>query len=287
MCIIVYKKEGLSLPSKQTLKNCFNNNSDGCGFMYVANNKVNIKKGYFKFKTFYKDLLDVVKKYGDKVPMVLHFRITTQGGVKQHLCHPYPLSEDMKDLKKLNTNCDIGVAHNGIISLTTSYQKDIDYNDTMLFITDYLSLIIDKKMDYYKNAKTLKLIEKLIGSSRLAILDKNGHCELIGSGWVKDNGIYYSNSTYKEKTYSSFDKWGYGYYDYYDYGYDDDYDKEYALFKNNNGTYDFDDTYCPLMNFGDDTYCEKCTYKKHCSAYKTYMGDYYDYNDKDDEGGVN
>lgn len=197
MCIIVYKSAEEKFPSKTTLKTCFENNPDGAGFMYAYNKKVYIEKGFVKFNEFWKKLQATRKLVGDALPYVLHFRISTQAGKRPDCTHPYPLSKNMEDLRKLSTTAKIGVAHNGIIELTSygySYQKQITYNDTMEFITDYLSLIIQNK-DYYKNKDTLKLIERLCGS-RLAILDEDGYCQLIGDGWVLDNGIVYSNTSY-------------------------------------------------------------------------------------------
>lgn len=197
MCIIVYKPKGIELPSEEVLMNCFDSNSDGAGYMYTRKGEVIIKKGFMKWDDFKANFDKTCKCIDVKnTPMVMHFRITTQGGVKQELCHPYPLSRKMESLKLLNTTADIGVAHNGIISLTSDHNKD--YNDTMKFITDYLSLIIrDKK--FYKDEDKLTLIERLCGS-KLAILDGSGHCQLIGD-FIEDNGVYYSNSSYKTYKY--------------------------------------------------------------------------------------
>lgn len=185
------------MPSKKTLQTCFENNPDGAGYMYAYNKKVYIEKGFMSFSKFWKSLSDTRKKVGDNVPYVLHFRISTQAGKRQDCTHPYPLSDKMAELRKLSTTTDIGIAHNGIISLTSagySYTKTITYNDTMEFITDYLSLIIKSK-DYYKDKDTLTLIERLCGS-KLAILDGDGHCQLVGNGWVLEDGVFYSNTSY-------------------------------------------------------------------------------------------
>ena len=194
MCIIVYKPENVKMPDYETLKNCFNNNEDGAGYMFAHNGKVHIIKGLMFFGGFIKSLNHTVAKYGSDRAYVLHFRWSTQGGVRRDCTHPFPLSKNMNDLRKLKTECDIGIAHNGIIDLTTSYQKFLTYSDTMEFITEYLSLIIKGPL-YYKNADKLKLIEKLT-DSKLAILDGQGHCELLGGKWTEDRGVFYSNDSY-------------------------------------------------------------------------------------------
>lgn len=286
MCIIVYKPSGNKLPNKQILETCFTNNSDGAGFMYSHKGEVIIKKGFMDFSSFDEALNDTLKRIDEtKTPMVLHFRITTQGGVNQACTHPFPLSKNMEDLRKLDFRTNIGVAHNGIISLTSEYgggyygyssakNKVIDYSDTMTFITDYLSLII-KSPKYYKDTDTLELIEKL-ADSKLAILDGSGHCELIGK-FIKDNGIYYSNETYKPRVYSHsyttktkkskkknrdytiFDE---------DYTWNNDYtdyDFYEECFDYYTGEYDFSlYNVCPIDD-GLPDYCAFCSQKNECS----------------------
>lgn len=237
MCIIVVKNKGVKMPSKETLKICFENNPDGAGFMFNFNNRVYISKGYMTFDDFESAINKVDKKVNlEKCGLVMHFRISTQGGVNKKLCHPYPLSDNMKHLKKLFCKCNIGIAHNGIIDLTSSYyKKNIDHNDTMEFITDYLSLIIRNK-NYYKDEKTLLLIERLCGS-RLAILDTDAHIELIGEGWNENQGIWYSNTSWKEEKVKPSKYFGYGSYSYKDYGWcDDDFDYNGKY----NSAYDYD-----------------------------------------------
>ena len=224
MCVIAYKPLNVAFPEEATLQNCWDNNPDMGGFMYAWNNHVYIQKGYMKFEEFMNALNKARAKTGDDVPYVLHFRISTQGYDKA-CCQPFPLSGNMKNLKRLKVETNLGVAHNGILSLTSDGSKD--YSDTMLFVTDYLVNII-RSYDWHKDPRTKKLIENLIEGSRFAILDKNGHCELMGKGWVEDKGCYFSNSTYsyKKTAYVGFNYGGSGcsrglWDDYYD-DYDDD-----------------------------------------------------------------
>lgn len=198
MCVIAYKPLNVAFPEERILKNCFENNDDGAGFMYAYKGKVYWQKGYESFPDFMEALNKARAITGDKAPYVMHFRIATQGYAKT-MTHPFPLSAKMKDLKQLQGECEIGVAHNGILDITSDGSKA--YSDTMKFITDYLSVIIYGE-NWYKNKKTKKLIEYLITGSRLAILDAKGHCELMGKGWVKDGDMYYSNSSYAREPYN-------------------------------------------------------------------------------------
>jgi hypothetical protein len=271
------------------------------GFMYAWNDHVYIWKGFEKFEDFMKTLNKVREKTGDNIPFVMHFRISTQGFDKA-CCQPFPLSGNMKNLKRLKVETNIGVAHNGILSLTSDGSKD--YSDTMLFTTDYLVNII-RSFNWYKDERTKKLIENLISGSRFAILDKHGHCELMGKGWVEDKGCFYSNSTYsyKKTAFTGFNYNG-GYNrglwdDYYDdddsiYYWDkstrdwkwkggsDDYkwdsskrkwvlrtsestkDPWADFFMQDRGQYDFTEHYCPFSEDDDDSYCSQCAGAKSC-----------------------
>lgn len=300
MCIIVYKPENQPMPFKKTLRTCFENNPDGAGYMFVDNGKVHIEKGFMTFNAFWRSLREHSNVF-ETSPFVMHFRISTQAGIRQDCCHPFPLSPKMDNLRKLRAFCSVGVAHNGIIDLTSTgyyYSKTqtVTHSDTMEFITDYLSLIINSK-DYYKNENTLLLIERL-ADSKLAILDNDGHCELVGK-FTLDNGIYYSNASYLPRlaqvvnirTYSKAWDVPYDDYDdtYYSYPYNSTYwenksalagkavvddedepkkdevqayvDDFYVAELNQ---YDFDPMDCPATLWGDTHYCEKCACYNEC-----------------------
>lgn len=262
MCVIAYKPLGTMFPSKSTLRTCFENNPDGAGFMYTFEDKVYLQKGYTTFDGFYRALKKARNTTGDEVPYVMHFRIATQGFEKT-MTHPFPLSRKMDDLKQTKASCDIGIAHNGIIDITSDRSKE--YSDTMKFITEFLSLMI-KEPTWHKDEDTKQLIENLIDGSRLAILDKNSHCELMGKGWVEDNGIFYSNTSYSYKK-ASYVGWGNGSnvgktkWSWNDYNVEDEYEKFYNKKTNQ---YDFDVLSCPATLDFDDSYCTFCSQYKRC-----------------------
>lgn len=217
------------MPNEATLKECFRCNRDGAGYMFPEDGKVQIKKGFMTFDALNTSLKADYERLGSTTPFVLHFRIGTHGGNNQANTHPFPLSKNMSDLRQLYCRTNCGIAHNGIISLTstrtTEYvqeydpelkcmvqsYKQADYSDTMKFITDYLSLIIQNK-NWYMNEDNITLIEKLIGgSNKLAIMNADGHTTLIGS-FIEDEGVFYSNSSYK--VYNRTTSWDYDWQDY-------------------------------------------------------------------------
>ena len=291
MCVICVKPTNTLFPSKETLQNCFFNNDDGAGFMYTFQDKVHIQKGLMTFESFWNCLEQARQKTGDNVPYVMHFRISTQGHHKE-CTHPFPLSSKMTNLKKLKGTCSIGVAHNGVLKLTSDGAKD--YSDTMKFITDYLYCIVDGDKQWYKNNNKLKLVERLTENNRLAILDANGHIITIGKGWIKDkDGCMYSNNSYsyKKQTVVSYSPWWQAE----DSSYDTWLKKnssntvvspaknnssntvvsptihEWHMYKNFDTTYTFSHCYCPYTEEDDDTYCTSCTSKTTCPYVKILM----------------
>ena len=90
MCILIIKPNGVMTPSESTLKTCFERNPDGAGFSYNKNGKIILKKGFMTFDSF--------KKAVEKIPItssaLIHCRITTSGGTKPELTHPYPLDDE-------------------------------------------------------------------------------------------------------------------------------------------------------------------------------------------------
>ena len=269
MCIIVYKPAGVQLPGEKILKNCFVSNDDGAGFMIPFKSQILIKKGFETFENFYKNAKKFIKT---EEPAVIHFRISTQGGVKPELTHPYPLCTYYEKMKQLKVLCDTGIAHNGVISLTsegrtydykTKTYTDLPYNDTMKFIKEYASLII-QNTEFYKNKNNIELLKKLC-NSKLAIMTKDKHVQLIGDFILDDDTkCYYSNSSYLPPYYTeniSYSK---------ALDYTADYNLGWKYYKNSSGKYDFYDTEfdCPCEYYGETLpgYCKYCTYYDHCKS---------------------
>ena len=125
--------------------------------------------------------------------VVYHFRISTQAGVNPEMTHPFPLSNQREDMKALDVICGCGIAHNGIIRLTTD-PTEKEYSDTAIFITDYLSKIIRKKADL-RDPVTLELIWQL-AKSKFAIMDNSGYIATVGH-FIDDHGLLFSNDSYQ------------------------------------------------------------------------------------------
>lgn len=204
MCVIVVKPSGIDMPSKETLENCFRRNSDGSGYMFVENNQVHIKKGYMTFNDFYENVMADYNRMGGKQNcFVMHFRIGTQGSNSKELTHPYPVSKNLDELKMTESYTRIGMAHNGIISLTSRRDEKVDRNDTMAYITDYISLFM-KTEDDFKDEDKMKVVKNLLGSgNKLAFLMKD-HLYMVGEFTEdEDTKCFFSNMYWKPYKFSN------------------------------------------------------------------------------------
>ena len=190
MCIAIYKPAGVELPKKKRLKACDESNPDYSGYMIAINGTVLIRKGFKGVKRLRKSIAETERIHeinAKDYAMVLHFRIATSGLVKPQNAHPFPLSSSVRKLQELKISCETGMAHNGIFFGINA--KD-NLSDTQLMIKNTLS-----KYSFDKIKRKRKSLETLFLGNKVVFLHKTGEAEVFGS-WIKDDGAYYSNSSY-------------------------------------------------------------------------------------------
>ena len=191
MCIIAVSKIGVRQPSLNQLHNMYNNNPDGAGYMYARDGKVHIHKGFMCWEDFKRAVEK--EQFTKDDPVVYHFRISTQAGVCPTMTHPFPLTKDLKLCEKLDLICPTGIAHNGIITMT-SFSKETRFSDTAYFITWYMAKLIRNREDL-TDPFVMDMIENLT-NSKWAMMD--GHTgEIVTIGKFENNkGLLFSNSSY-------------------------------------------------------------------------------------------
>lgn len=194
MCIICHKECGVKLPNIEILKACFESNRHGAGILVWRSGRqtAEIHKGYMSFQAFE----DAYKKLciTDDDNVVFHFRISTAGGINRENCHPFPISENVEDLKKLDIeNVQRALVHNGIIGA-----GDKDLSDTQLFI----KYVLAQSSDIYEHLNDPSIqqcIEEFVPGNRYVIMDTtNNTCIRLGSGWYTDpeTKLHFSNKSY-------------------------------------------------------------------------------------------
>ena len=193
MCIIAVSKKGVKQPTIEQLRWMFINNPDGAGYMYARDGKTNIHKGFMNWEDFIRAVKNEHFTKDDSV--VYHFRISTQAGVKPSMTHPFPLTANPELCEKLDIACPVGIAHNGIIHMTSDF-KETRFSDTVLFITEYMKKLIRKREDITDDS-VKEMIEALT-NSKWAIMDGiTGEIVTIGK-FVNVKDVLFSNDSYKK-----------------------------------------------------------------------------------------
>ena len=194
MCIISVSAAGVRQPTEAELRTMFTNNPHGAGYMTVRDGKVRISKGFMSWPELFGALRREAFTPDD--PVVYHFRISTQAGVNPGMTHPFPLSADITQMTGIELSCACGVAHNGIIRLTSDW-RDRKYSDTAHYIAEFMAYIV-RNLDDLKNPAVLDAIRRTTDGSRWAIMDKSGYIATVGDFTEKD-GLLFSNTSYMRR----------------------------------------------------------------------------------------
>lgn len=209
MCVIINKRNGVKLASKETLQECFTHNPDGAGICWTVGTKenpapINLEKGFMDFNSFWAFIEKLKRKYRDddlvNLSMILHCRITTHGETSQENTHPFPISKDDEMLGALHLRkLDCAVAHNGIVS-SVNVPKASKLSDTGIFIKTQLSAFHKLNDNWMKDKEVMQVINDIIGS-KLSVLTTDGEINTSGVFYDKEDGMEYSNLNWE---------WSYG-----------------------------------------------------------------------------
>lgn len=201
MCVIVYKPEGVALPSEETLKRCWEANPDGAGFMYPAQGKVAIRKGFMDWEGFREAFSKEMQGFGvHAAPIALHFRIATHGAVKPGCCHPFAVCKDYGRMRERSLLAEVGFMHNGVLSgLDTS--KAV--SDSMAFARNVLAPLRQMCEDFMGDRGARRIIGSSAQGSRFLLMDGSGEVRTFGR-WHERDGVLYSNDRFEAKAAPAF-----------------------------------------------------------------------------------
>jgi predicted glutamine amidotransferase len=161
------------------VRNCYLNNPDGSGLIWVENNVLKTFKTMEDDKVLF-EKYNQIKTDFPLTNIVLHFRISTSGTIDLNNCHPF------------NVNNKLAFVHNGIIHGLGGLKQ----SDTNQFNNDYLKKLPSNFLEW---KGIVKLIKDTIGSSKLIFLDNQNNPFIInkGLGHSDNFGNWYSNDSYK------------------------------------------------------------------------------------------
>jgi hypothetical protein len=188
MCIAILNTPNVTF-SKSLIRNCWENNGDGAGLIYTDTKRKSLHtfKELQSVDTFYNKYIEVRRKH-PKSKIVLHFRISTSGGVNITNTHPF------------SVNDALAFVHNGVITELNGIDKQ--RSDTNLFNERVLKNLPN---GFDQNETIAKLIGKYIGHSKLIFLNAMNQALIVNSGLGQEDkdykGCWFSNSTYKPVNY--------------------------------------------------------------------------------------
>lgn len=184
MCIAILRKPNAEIP-EHFLRNGYENNEHGAGFMYAQNGQLIIKKGYFSFESFFEEYQQVPKE----CVVAIHFRHATHGAINAENCHPFPINDNF------------ALIHNGVIPGFGSEEV----SDTGDYTNRYLHYLFNLFDESKLNLLDLHAPENLAfrytlytssQGNKLVILRSNGEYLISGENkgkWI-DN-VWYSNNS--------------------------------------------------------------------------------------------
>lgn len=231
--------------------NATSNNPDGFGYAFHCGDRIITGRGMDA-----EEVVDRFLRIRQGLPntwAMFHARYTTHGKTNKSNCHPF----------RVGGSEDTVIGHNGIIPITVP--KGDDRSDTRLFADEWLPELLELLDD----EKGFRELEQLIGASKVAVFTVDPRLEnqvyILGERlghW--NNGIWWSNDTYKYDWYASYrsnakyynyksDAWGEAIYA----------DSEYpSLYSKSEIAMDLEECHFCKAIYSEDTYqlgyCEYC-----------------------------
>jgi len=189
MCLLMVAKPN-AMPSDDALVCACANNPDGFGYAVHTGKTIITGRG-MNHNDVIDRFLTTREKHINGWAM-FHARMTTHGETVKENCHPF----------RVGGSPDTILAHNGILSNVKIPAGD-KRSDTRVFAED----LLPARLNILDNKKKFKKLEKWAGGSKIAVFTTDRRLnkamyiinEKLGS-W-DDDGIWWSNSSYKQSYY--------------------------------------------------------------------------------------
>lgn len=175
LCIAIVKPVGKEI-TDEAIRNSAASNRDGGGYAFVGpKGKLVVKKGYFNVEKFIEDYRADEALYGSTSPALLHFRISTGGGVTVDNCHPFEYKHG-------------ALIHNGYF-----FSGSADKSDTRILVEAVGDKLTAKNVKEHSDK-----LSKAFAGSKVAILFKDRSFAIINEpSGMWDGGVWYSNGSFR------------------------------------------------------------------------------------------
>jgi hypothetical protein len=181
MCVIAVYEE--RYPTLEELRSMELVNRDGGGVAWREKGAVCFEKG-LKAERIY----EIVKD--KKLPVVVHFRAATHGGVCPELCHPFPITEKVPLVTK--GRAQRVLFHNGVWYDWQKICLNVVVNYRKRFVSGRCS---DTRALAWLVACVGESVLTLIGERVVVFTPKQ--INFYGEGWTREDGVVYSNTYWK------------------------------------------------------------------------------------------
>jgi hypothetical protein len=196
MCLLVVCSPD-STPKKKDLECASCNNPHGFGFAVIAGDKI-ITGRSMSSKKLIREFLAVRKEFPSGWAM-FHARFATHGVKNEENCHPF----------KVPSNPDTYLAHNGVLDIKISAGDK--RSDTRIFAEDTLPSM--GGVTALDDDHVWNMVSKWSLGSKIVVLtlDPNAkeQCYIVNedAGHWDNEGMWWSNNTYKPSTYTAASSW--------------------------------------------------------------------------------
>ena len=189
MCLLMVAKPN-AMPTDDQLTCACANNPDGFGYAVHTGKTIITGRG-MNHNDVIDRFLTTREKHMNGWAM-FHARMTTHGETVKENCHPFRVGGSPETI----------LAHNGILSNVKIPAGD-KRSDTRVFAED----LLPARLNILDNKKKFKKLEKWAGGSKIAVFTTDRRLnkamyiinEKLGS-W-DDDGLWWSNSSYKQSYY--------------------------------------------------------------------------------------
>ena len=193
MCLLVVASPN-STPKKKDLECASCNNPHGFGFAVITPNGIVTGRG-MSAKKVIKQFLDVRKEFPNGYAM-FHARFATHGVKNEENCHPF----------KVPSNPETYLAHNGILDI--KIPAGDKRSDTRIFAEDTLPAM--GGVAALDDDHVWTMVSKWSLGSKIVVFTLDpaaaSQCYIVNedAGHWDNDGMWWSNSTYKESNWSSY-----------------------------------------------------------------------------------
>jgi hypothetical protein len=182
MCLIIAQERGSKTLDDSALREAWQQNPHGAGYMFAFDDEIIIRKPFWKLKELLQAYHADHKQFGRFSPFVIHFRWATHGKQCKVNTHPHRLD-----------NGRVALVHNGILPFDPPTQSNI--SDTVYFCRTVLA---QRPPEQLVSPAFAAILKDMIGCNKLVLLDDAGTMSIVNESlghW--DGSDWFSNYSYR------------------------------------------------------------------------------------------